>query len=85
MISDTIIESVWANTSLDDIAQALTDSLDRNGRGGMVAPFRLVDGTVGAPGFAWQAETGTGLYRESAGVMSVAVQGAKVSQWTTRG
>lgn len=85
VISDTIIESVWANTSLDDLAQALTDSLDRYGRGAMVAPLRYVDGTVGAPGFAWQAETGTGLYRESAGVMSVAVQGTKRGAWSATG
>jgi hypothetical protein len=85
VISNTIIESVWANTSLDDIAQSLTDSLSRTGQGGMTAPLRFVDGAVGAPGFAWQAETGTGFYRESTGVMSVAVQGVKLGQWSSTG
>lgn len=85
VVPDTVIESVWANTTNDDVAQALTDSLDRYGRGSMVAPLRFVDGLVSAPGFAWQAETGTGFYRESAGVMSVAVLGAKVGQWSASG
>ena len=85
VIPDTTIESVWSNTSLDDIAQALTDSLDRYGRGAMVAPLRFVDGNVGAPGIAWQSETTTGFYRESAGVMSVAIQGVKVAQWSSAG
>lgn len=31
----------WANPTLDDIASALTDSLDRNGQGAMLAPLVL--------------------------------------------
>lgn len=85
VVPDTVIESAWANTTLNDLAQAMTNSLDRYGQGAMVAPLRFVDGTVGVPGIAWQAETGTGFYRESAGVMSVAVQGAKVAQWAATG
>jgi hypothetical protein len=85
VISDTIIESVWANTSLDDIAQSLTDSLDRYGRGAMVGPFRFADGTVGQPGAAWTAETGTGFYRASAGVLNAAVLGAYVAGFTANG
>lgn len=85
VLPDTTIEATWANTTLDDLAQAMTNSLSRDGQGGMSAPFRLVDGAVGTPGLSWQAETSTGLYRESAGVMSIAVQGAKVAQWTAAG
>ena len=85
VVPDTTIESVWANTSLDDLAQAVTDSLSRTGQGGMTAPLRFVDGIVSTPGFAWQSEPGTGLYRESTAVMSAAVQGVKISQWSTNG
>jgi hypothetical protein len=85
VVPNTTIEAAWANTTDDDIAQALTDSLDRFGRGGMVAPFRLVDGAEAIPAWAFSAETGTGMYRESAGVMSVSIQGAKVGQWSAAG
>lgn len=82
---DTTIESGWANTTNDDIAQSLTDSLSRTGQGGMVGPFRVVDGVAATPGLAFVAETGTGFYRESAGVMSVSVQGTKIGQWSSNG
>jgi hypothetical protein len=82
---DTTIESTWANSTNDDMAQAMTDSLSRTGQGGMTAPLRFVDGTVGAPGFAWQTETTTGFYRPSAGVQSAVVQGQPVTTWNANG
>ena len=36
-----LIESAWANTSLDDIASALTASLPRDGSAAMVGPLIL--------------------------------------------
>lgn len=36
-----LIESVWANTTVDDIASALTGSLPRNGTAPMLAPLTL--------------------------------------------
>ena len=65
-----------------DIAQALTDSLDRNGTGGMLAPFRVADGTQAAPGLAFLAEPGSGMYRISSGDWALAVQGTMVMQLT---
>ena len=81
----TVIESVFENTTDDDIAQSITDSLDRYGRGGMVAPFRIVDGTVSAPALAFASETGTGLYRPSAGVMGLSVLGVVKQTWFSSG
>lgn len=63
VIAGEIIEAAWANSTMNDIGQALTDSLDRNGRGGMLAPFFFTDGTVSNPGAAWSNAPGTGLYR----------------------
>jgi hypothetical protein len=82
VVPNTVIQAAWANTTTDDIAQGITDSLDRNGRGGMIAPFRLVDGSVLQPAFAFSSETGTGLYRVSAGIMGVTVMGVQVAQWS---
>ena len=82
VVANTVIQSAWANTTTDDIAQGITDSLDRNGRGGMIAPFRLVDGSELQPAFAFSSETGTGLWRETPGIMAVSVMGAKVASWS---
>jgi len=39
------VEAQWANLSLGDIGEALTQSLDRNGRGAMLAPLILSSST----------------------------------------
>jgi hypothetical protein len=85
VIPDTVIESVWANTSLDDIAQSLTDSLDRYGRGSMVGPFRFADGTLASPGASWTAETNTGFARLGTGVLAASILGAEAAEFNTGG
>lgn len=77
VVTGTLIESSWANTTLSDLAAAMTDSLSRSGQGGMTAALRIVDGTVGAPGLAFANETGSGLYRTAAGDYSFAVLGSQ--------
>lgn len=72
VVSGTVISSTWANTSLNDIASAISDSLSRTGNGGMLVPFTLTNGSVNAPSLAFTAEPTLGLYRESAGVLGVA-------------
>lgn len=44
VVSGEVIESVWANTTTDDIALALSNSLSRDGDGGMRAPL-ILDGS----------------------------------------
>lgn len=62
VISGTIITSTWANGTCGDIGNELTDSLSRSGEGGMLAPLRLNDGTIGFPGLSWVSEVNSGLY-----------------------
>lgn len=66
VISGTTIESTWANTTMDDLAISMTDSLDRNGRGGMLSPLFFVDGIQAAPGISWANEQTTGWFRAAA-------------------
>lgn len=80
VVPNTLIETTWANPTLGDVASALTDSLDRFGRGGMLAPMRFVDGTVTAPSMAFSSETTLGLFRPSSGTLAIAVGG--VARWT---
>ncbi len=81
VVSGTTISASWANSTLPDIATGLTESLDRNGRGGMLAPFRFSDGTVGAPGATWSSEPTTGFYRASGGDLRVSVLGNDIFRW----
>lgn len=85
VISDTFIQTDWANPTLSDIAQCLTDSLDRNGRGGMLAPFKIADGTAAAPGLAFLAEPSTGIFRPGAQVLGFSVFGTSVGQFSAAG
>jgi hypothetical protein len=84
VVAGEVIESLWANTSLDDIGQALTDSLDRYGRGGMLAPFLFFDGTVSAPGAAWANAPGTGFFRV-AGYLGASWNGAEIFNFNGNG
>lgn len=81
VVTDTLITTNWGNTTLADIQLALTDSLDRNGRGGMLAPFKLSDGSVAAPGIAFTNESTTGFARTGTGQMSTSVQGTEVMRF----
>ena len=81
VVSGTIITAAWANTTMPDIGQALTDSLDRYGRGGMLAPFKFNDGAVSAPGAAWTNEPSTGFYRAGAGDLRVSLLGSDLMRW----
>lgn len=47
--------------------------------------FKAASGTVAAPGFAFNSEAGSGLYRIGAGDIGFAILGAKVGEWTAAG
>jgi len=78
VVPGTIIATTWANPTLSDIAQALTDSLDRNGLGGMLAPFYIADGTISAPGLAFANEHSLGIWRSSTGEYQLTSGGTNV-------
>ncbi len=83
--SGDVVSSTWANSTLDDVADALTDSLDREGRGGMLAPFRFADGTNLLPGASWVNENTTGFYRFDGGDLRVSVLTQDVMRWKNTG
>lgn len=85
VVSGTTIASTWANTTLPDIGSELTNSLDRSGRGGMLAPLKGIDGIVTAPLFAFTNEPTTGFWRKSAGVLSVSIIGTEIGSFQSTG
>jgi len=83
--SGEVIASTWANTTLSDVSVALTDSLDRYGRGGMLAPFKFSDGTHLLPGASWVNEPTTGFYRFDNGDLRAAVLTQDIMRWQSTG
>ncbi len=73
----TVITTSWANPTLTDLGNEITGSLSRNGFGGMLAPFRLFDGTQALPGLAFSNEPGIGWYREGAGLSHLVTANTK--------
>lgn len=84
-VSGTVINSNTMNSNLSDISSALTDSLDRTGRGSMSAQLKLYDGTVTAPGLGFSLEPGTGFYRAGTRDFRFALNGTLRSQWSDAG
>ena len=80
--SGEIISANWANTTMEDLGDALSASLDRYGRGGMLAPFAFADGTESAPGATWSNEPTTGLYRNAYADLRMTVTGQDNQRWT---
>ena len=78
VVPGTTIATTWANPTLSDIAQGLSDSLDRFGRGGMEAEFRLGDGSESLPGIAFTQEPSTGMFREAQGILGFVTLGGTV-------
>lgn len=70
------------NAELNDIYTELTDSLSRNGKGGMNASLKLLNGTVGTPAFHFASGTTTGMYLNAAGDLRIALTAADIARFT---
>jgi hypothetical protein len=85
VVSGTTIDSNWANTTLNDIANEITESLSRQAEGGMLSPLRLPDGSAGAPSLSFTSEISTGFYRPGANEIGVSIAGLEVATFTSSG
>lgn len=85
VVSGTTIASATHNSTMSDVATALTDSLDRNGRGAMLAPLLCSNGTVAAPALTFDTDRDTGLYRVGANNPAMSAGNTKVQEWSTAG
>jgi hypothetical protein len=77
----TTITVTWANPTMADVGNELTNSLDRGGRGAMTAPLKLTEGTAGAPAITFNSGLTSGLYRAGAGDIRVSVLTADTFRW----
>lgn len=83
VVTGTVITAEWANETMQDIADALSDSLSRSGLGGMdpAAQFFIGDGTLNNPGLAFTSQDDMGLWREATNKMHAAMNGANIFSW----
>tara|TARA_R110002167_G_scaffold6412_1_gene29662 strand:- start:1369 stop:3090 length:1722 start_codon:yes stop_codon:yes gene_type:complete len=81
VVTDTTITTQWANSTLNDIATALTNSLSRNGRGGMNVPLQFADGTATEPSITFESDTNTGLFLSGSDDMRATVAGTDIMRW----
>lgn len=71
------------NAFRNDVATELTNSLDRNGRGAMLAALQAYSGTAAAPGLTFSGDTDLGMYRAGANDMRlVCGSSTEVQKWT---
>jgi len=68
VVAGTTITTSWANPTMSDLGSELTNSLDRQGRGGMLAPLRVPDGTAENAAVGFVDEVNTGLQRTENGL-----------------
>lgn len=85
VISGSTISSTWANNTLSDLATEMTDSLNRSGKGAMLAPMRATNGSAAAPSVTFDSDTDTGVYRIGADNLGVSVGGTKRWDMATAG
>ena len=85
VVSSTLIAANWANTTLSDVAVAITGSLPRDGQAPMTAPLKLVDGSLGSPAVTFNTDPTTGAFLNGAGLLSFAVSGALSLSLSTTG
>src|SRR3954471_8551175 len=61
--SGTTISTTQMNATLADVATEVSDSLSRSGKGPMLMPLRLPDGSMAIPSLAFAGEKASGFYR----------------------
>lgn len=82
VVTGTVIESNWANNTMNDLASGLTDSLSRTGKGAMAAPLKATNGAVSAPSYTFDTEITSGIYRSSTGDIRFGLLGIDLMRWT---
>lgn len=85
VVSGTTISITWANGTLGDLASEMTDSLNRSGKGAMLAPLKVIDGTAAAPALTWDADPDSGIYRAGDGDVRMQINATQAQKWTATG
>lgn len=82
VVANTIIDVAWANPTMADLAQALTESLSRSGQGGMLGPFRLSAGSLINPALTFGSDLANGFYSGGTADLRASVGGIDLLRLT---
>jgi len=85
VVSGTVIESVWANDTMEDIAVQMNNVLTRDGLLGPTQPFLITNGTEALPGIAFGLSPSTGFYRVPPNNVGLSISGSTVQGWDDTG
>jgi hypothetical protein len=85
VVTGTAISSTVHNNTLADLSAELTDSLSRSGKGPMLAPLELTDGTKTLPALTFDADPDTGIYRAGSGDLRITCNDTDIIKSTTAG
>lgn len=80
VVSGSVIDAAVFNTLTADVAAEMTDSLDRSGKGPMLAPLALPNGTEVLPALTFASATTTGIYTDGDLVITQGGDLARFSQ-----
>lgn len=84
-IANTTIVSTDVNAVMSDIANEITNSLDRSGRGAMTSPLIVPASTAATPSVAFTGDTDTGVYGAAANTVGIATGGSVRATFSTNG
>lgn len=85
VVAGTAITATWANTTLSDLGTEMTDSLNRSGKGAMLAPLQLSNGTASLPSLTFGSETASGIYRAGSQDVRMQINTNQIQKWTATG
>jgi hypothetical protein len=81
VITGTVIQSDWANTTMPDIGNELSDSLSRSGKGGMNAQLKFIQGSAPTPAMSFGAFPQSGMYAADGNDIRMSVAGVDRFRW----
>lgn len=85
VVTGSTIDATVFNTLTTDLATEMTDSLDRSGKGAMLAPLQLPNGTELLPSLTFAADATLGVFRESATGDLLITQGGEIARFRQAG
>lgn len=80
-----LVKAEWANLTMEDIANALTGSLARDGSGGMTGPLKAAAGNEKRPSVTFVEDPTSGLFKDANGAVGAVAGGTKQAYWSKNG
>jgi hypothetical protein len=84
-VAGTASDATKVNSNFADIAAELSDSYSRSAKGGLLAPLKMQDGTLAAPGITFVNEGSSGFYRVGANILAWVIAGVERVRATVTG